>query len=76
MVESKFGLDGLYLHEPQAQPYATDFVFYHSDRRGHTIAIEDSTSPRVAERQDGDPGELHSSTPSRPVTCSVTDLAS
>lgn len=76
MIESKFGLDGLYLHEPLAQPYATDYVFYHSDRHGHAIAIEDSTTPRVAERFDGDSDELNSSAESRPVTCSAADLAS
>lgn len=76
MIESKFGLDGLYLHEPQAQPYSTDYVFYHSDRGGHTIAIEDSATPRVAERPGGDSNELHSSTKSRPVIGSTADLAS
>ena len=50
MIESKFGLDGLYLHEPQAQPYATDYVFYHSDRPGHAVTIEKLTTHRVADR--------------------------
>lgn len=76
MIESKFGLDGLYLHEPQAQPYATDYVFYHSARHGHTIAIEDSTPSHVASRLDSDSDELHTSTESRPVACSAAGRAS
>jgi hypothetical protein len=61
MIESKFGLDGLYLHEPLAQPYATEYVFYHTDRPGHAVTIEDLTSQRVADRDGGEPRELNSS---------------
>lgn len=76
IIESKFGLEGLYLHEPQAQPYSTDYVFYRSDRQGHTLAIEESATPHVAERLDDASDELHSSTERRPVSCSTLDRAS
>jgi hypothetical protein len=61
MIESKFGLDGVFLHEPQSQPYATDYVFYHTDRPGHAITIEDRTEHDVAKRNGSEASGLHSS---------------
>lgn len=43
MIESKWGTDQRFLHRPEDQPYSTSFVYYHSDRKGHLIDLEQST---------------------------------
>ena len=43
MVESKFGVDGRYLHQPKDQPFGQNFAYYRSSRSGHCVTIE-STS--------------------------------
>ena len=40
MVESKFGLDGRYLHQPQGQPFSQTWAYYRSARGGHYVMIE------------------------------------
>ena len=39
IVESKWGLDGRYLHRPEAQPYSSSFFYYHTPRATHLIKI-------------------------------------
>jgi len=43
MIESKWGTDQRFLHRPEDQPYSTSFMYYHSDRKGHLIDVEQST---------------------------------
>jgi hypothetical protein len=38
LIESKWGLWGRYLHQPEHQPYSDDFAYYRSPRRGHELA--------------------------------------
>lgn len=40
MVESKFGVDGRYLHQPKDQPYSQTWGYYRSARAGHIVTIE------------------------------------
>jgi len=40
IVESKFGIDGRYLHQPQDQPFSQTWDFYRSDRAGHAVTIK------------------------------------
>ncbi|MFY8199896.1 MAG: hypothetical protein ACOVLE_04445 [Pirellula staleyi] len=44
MIESKWGTDQRFLHRPEDQPYSTSFEYYHSDRKGHLIDVEQSPS--------------------------------
>lgn len=37
LVESKWGMFGRYVHHPDNQPYGTNYTFYRSQRRGHTL---------------------------------------
>lgn len=48
LIESKWGFDGLFLHEPQNQCYAQEFAYYRSPRSGHLLRLEGST--QVAKR--------------------------
>ena len=51
MVESKFGVDGRYLHQPEDQPYSRDFAFYRSARTGHCVTIEPTTRVHATSRK-------------------------
>lgn len=42
LIESKWGFDGLYLHQPQDQCYAKTFEYYRSPRSGHVLHTEGS----------------------------------
>lgn len=39
MVESKWGIDGVYLHASHAQPYSKKHEFYRSKRKRHMIQV-------------------------------------
>jgi hypothetical protein len=69
LIESKWGLEGRYLHQPQDQIYGQTYTYYHSHRAGHLLKIGDSAQaphgsaavacseePAVAENCD--PGDL------------------
>ncbi|MHB8863312.1 MAG: hypothetical protein ACYC6N_12960 [Pirellulaceae bacterium] len=47
LVESKWGLEGRYLHRPEDQPYSTLFHYYRSRRAGHRVPFRssDASSP-------------------------------
>jgi len=44
MVESKWGIDGRYLHRPEDQPYAPDFRYYRRSRPGHQVSIQSKSA--------------------------------
>jgi hypothetical protein len=46
LIESKWGLHGRFLHEPQHQSYSSDFAYYRSPRRGHRLDRSRSAEPR------------------------------
>ena len=48
MIESKFGIEGCYLHTLDQQPYSQAYTFHHTERGSHSIQI---TSPSVASRK-------------------------
>jgi hypothetical protein len=52
MVESKFGLDGRYLHQPQDQPFSQKWAYYRSTRAGHYVTIERSRWSHASDRQE------------------------
>jgi hypothetical protein len=39
LVESKFGLGARYLHTPDAQPFATSYGFFRTDRPQHAVQL-------------------------------------
>lgn len=41
IIESKWGIEGRFLHRPEDQPYSAKFAYYHSDRAGNTITIRE-----------------------------------
>lgn len=45
LVESKWGPHGRYLHAPADQPYSDRWSFWHSERDGHLIHMDDSVAP-------------------------------
>jgi hypothetical protein len=50
IVESKWELDGRYLHLPEIQPYAEHFDYYRSSRPGHLLRIARARRARLADR--------------------------
>jgi hypothetical protein len=38
LIESKWGLEGRFVHEPNQQPYGNRFTYYRSSRQGHALA--------------------------------------
>ncbi len=38
LVESKWGLEGRFVHDPQQQPYGNRYSYYRSTRQGHALA--------------------------------------
>lgn len=40
IVESKWGVEGTYLHAPEAQPFSQIFDFYRSARHGHLVVVK------------------------------------
>lgn len=40
LIESKWGFDGQYLHQPQDQGYSKTFEYFRSPRPGHTLQID------------------------------------
>lgn len=67
MIESKWGVDGRYLHLPTDQPYSQIYGYYRSSRPGHRIEIQKSSTAlatsNATERQSGNrPRCSHSST--------------
>jgi hypothetical protein len=51
LIESKWGIEGRYLHRPEDQPYSETFAYYHSDRGGNTIAIREVPSNSLAKQR-------------------------
>jgi hypothetical protein len=51
IIESKWGVDGRYLHRPEDQPYSQTFVFYRSQRGGNQITIQPSNSALARHKQ-------------------------
>lgn len=45
LVESKWGLLGRYLHNPDAQPYGASWSYYRSLRQGHRLAGVPGSTP-------------------------------
>lgn len=45
LVESKWGPMGIYLHQPQDQPYGTLFNYYHSPRPGNELSLVPGAAP-------------------------------
>jgi hypothetical protein len=39
LIESKWGIDGRYLHRPEDQPYSPTFRYYRSPRNGHQVVL-------------------------------------
>jgi hypothetical protein len=39
MIESKWGAEGCYLHDPRGQPYSQSFEYYHSPRPVHKLTV-------------------------------------
>jgi hypothetical protein len=50
IVESKWGIDGRYLHRPEDQPYSTTFTYYRSQRGGNQITIGEVNSALARQR--------------------------
>jgi hypothetical protein len=48
IVESKFGVGGRYLHQPEGQPFAQQWAYYHTARRGHGVTIERASRSQVS----------------------------
>lgn len=46
LVESKWGLQGRFIHTAENQEYSQEFVYYRSDRRGHLLQGLDDGAPR------------------------------
>ncbi len=53
IVESKWGLEGRFLHRPQDQPYSETFTYYRSQRAGNAIIIQEKNSTLVKQRLPG-----------------------
>ena len=51
LVESKWGIEGRYLHRPEDQPYSDNFVYYRSDRQGNTITIREVPTNSLAKER-------------------------
>ncbi|HUE70304.1 MAG TPA: hypothetical protein VMP01_05390 [Pirellulaceae bacterium] len=51
IVESKWGVDGRYLHRPEDQPYSARFAFYRSDRGGNQITVRQSNTALAKHKQ-------------------------
>lgn len=45
LVESKWGLEGRYLHRPEDQPYSPQFSYYRSPRVGHLATLVSPDTP-------------------------------
>jgi hypothetical protein len=39
MIESKWGTEGCYLHDPRGQPYSQSYEYYHSPRPVHKLTV-------------------------------------
>lgn len=39
IVESKWSVGGRYLHQPDAQPYSSQYTFYRTPRKSHVVTI-------------------------------------
>ena len=50
IVESKWGIDGRYLHRPEDQPYSNSFAFYRSQRGGNGILVREANSALAKQR--------------------------
>jgi hypothetical protein len=50
IVESKWGVEGTYLHAPEAQPFSQVFDFYRSPRNGHLLVVRDRDAGASAGR--------------------------
>jgi hypothetical protein len=51
LIESKWGIEGQFLHRPENQPYSQDFKYYRSSRQSHLISVrpkQDNGSELVA----------------------------
>jgi hypothetical protein len=59
MVESKWGVDRLYLHTAVDQPYSQLFTYYRSPRHGHRLTITKAL-PDDLRLSPGDKRALHS----------------
>lgn len=46
LVESKWGMLGVYIHPPEATPWGSNFLFYRSPRKGHVLKLP-TVSPTV-----------------------------
>jgi hypothetical protein len=46
LVESKWGMLGVYIHPPEATPWGSNFLFYRSSRKGHVLQLP-PVSPTV-----------------------------
>ena len=53
LVESKWGVDGRYLHRPEDQPYAATLAYYRSQRTGHQISVREAPSAIARQRLPG-----------------------
>jgi hypothetical protein len=51
LIESKWGIEGRYLHRPEDQPYSENFAYYRSDRGGNTITIREVPSHSLAKQR-------------------------
>jgi hypothetical protein len=53
-VESKWGAYGRFLHAPEAQPFATQYQYWRSPRRGHLLAglgTDTSNAPQAGKAE-------------------------
>jgi hypothetical protein len=44
LVESKWGIIGVYIHPPEATPFGSNFSFYRSPRKGHLLRLPPDSS--------------------------------
>ena len=51
IIESKWGVEGRFLHRPEDQPYGHRYQYYRSSREGHRIAVRPQPDSSVARQR-------------------------
>jgi hypothetical protein len=51
LIESKWGIEGRYLHRPEDQPYSETFAYYRSSRDGNEITIREVPSDSLVKQR-------------------------
>jgi hypothetical protein len=55
IIESKWGVEGTYLHAPEAQPFSQVFDFYRSPRSGHLLLVRERAPNRPLDQEPSRP---------------------